>query len=561
MNTPAPTKQQDAAPIGAWGALRYDVFRYLWLATVVSNVGSGLYTAASGWLMTSLNPNPLIVSLVQVANSLPLFLFALPAGALADMLDKRRFILALEIFTTLFSGLFALLVSVHAVTPGVLLLFTFLVSVLAALETPAWQAIVSLLVPKAALSSAIAVNSVGVNISRVLGPALTGIVILSLGIAGPFWLDAVSNLGVIGVIYWWCPPAKPARVLPAEHLMGAIRAGVRYARNNTQLRATLARSVGFFLFASAYWALLPVVARNQLHGGPALYGVLLAAIGLGAVGGAGVLPRARKSGPDGIVMRGEVGTAAALLLFGIAQQAWVAVLASLIAGVSWIAVLASLNVSAQVALPEWVRGRGLAAYVTVFFGTMTVGSVLWGFIADRMGLPAAHYLAAAGALLGLAATRRWRLHSGPQADLTPSMHWPEPVLAGEVEQDAGPVLVTVEYRVALENRAAFLHALTHIAHERRRDGAYAWAVYQDAAHPERILETFLVESWLEHLRQHRRVTQADREVEERVQRLTLGEPRITHYIAAETHPLPRPAEPSEPSEPGDHAGGADGGSH
>jgi MFS family permease len=532
--------------VSAWGALHYDVFRYLWLATVVSNVGSWMYNAASGWLMTSLNPNPLIVSLVQVANSLPLFVFALPAGALADMLDKRRFILALEVLTTLFSGLFALLVTVHAVTPNVLLLFTFLVGVLGALETPAWQAIVSLLVPKPALASAVAVNSVGVNISRVLGPALTGVVILSLSIAAPFWLDAVSNLGVIAVIYWWCPPAKPARMLPAEHLMGAMRAGLRYARNNSQLRATLARSVGFFLFASAYWALLPVVARNQLHGGPTLYGILLGAIGLGAVAGAVVLPRAKRSGPDGVVMRGEAGTAAALILFGIAQHAWVAVLACLIAGVSWIAVLASLNVSAQVALPEWVRGRGLAAYVTVFFGTMTVGSALWGFVADPLGLPAAHYLAAAGALLALAATRRWRLHSGPPADLTPSMHWPEPLLVGEVEQDAGPVLVTIEYRVAAESRAEFLEALTHVAHERRRDGAYSWEVYQDAAHPERILETFLVESWLEHLRQHRRVTQADRKVEERLYQLTLGAPKITHYIAAEAQPLARAA---------DHLGG------
>ena len=207
--------------------MRYRAFRYLWIATVVSNIGGWMYNAAAGWLMTSLDPNPLIVSLVQVANSLPLFLFALPAGALADMIDKRRFILLLEVLTTLFSAVFALLVSLHQATPGLLLLFLLLVGTLGALEMPAWQAIVPLLVPRAALSSAVAVNSLGVNISRVLGPALTGVVILGLGIAAPFWLDAFSNLGVIAVIYWWCPPARPAHALPAEALSSAMRAGVQ----------------------------------------------------------------------------------------------------------------------------------------------------------------------------------------------------------------------------------------------------------------------------------------------------------------------------------------------
>jgi MFS family permease len=541
VQAPQAAAQTPATP-SAWSALRYSVFRYLWIATVVSNVGSWMYSAASGWLMTSLDPNPLIVSLVQVANSLPLFLFALPAGALADMIDKRRLILALEILTTIFSAAFALLVSVHLATPGVLLLFTFLAGILGALETPAWQAIVPLLVPKPALSSAIAVNSVGVNISRVLGPALSGIIILSFGIAAPFWLDAVSNVGVIAVIYRWCPPARPARVLPAEHLAGAMRAGLRYVRNNRRLRATLARTIGFFLFASAYWALLPVLARSQLHGGATLYGVLLGAIGAGAVGGAIVLPRAKaRSGPDGLVVGGEIGTAAALILFGLAQQPWVAVLACLIAGVSWIGVLASLNVSAQVALPEWVRGRGLAVYVTVFFGAMTVGSALWGFVADRIGLPLAHYAAAGGALLGMLATRRWKLRSGPIADLTPSMHWPEPVLAGAVEEDAGPVLVTIEYHLSPENRAAVLAALSQGSYERKRDGAYAWYVFQDAAHPERIIETFLVDSWLEHMRQHRRVTKADARAEDQLRQLLREEPKITHYIPAETQPTTRPA--------------------
>src|SRR5258708_18233029 len=306
-----------SAAASAWSALRYPVFRYLWIATVVSNVGGWMYSAASGWLMTSLNANPLVVSLVQVATSLPLFLLALPAGALADMIDKRRFILALEILTAIFTALFALAVSLKVVTPGVLLVFVLLIGTLGALETPAWQAVVPLLVPRSALSSAVATNSLGVNISRVIGPALAGVIILAFGVAAPVWLDAASNIGVIAVIFWWRPPEPGANALPAERLASAMRVGVRHARNNLHLRATLAQAVGFFLFASAYWALLPLLARNQLHGGPTVYGTLLGAIGASGVAGASFFSQLEtkaqaKTGGG----HGALGGAMALPLFG-----------------------------------------------------------------------------------------------------------------------------------------------------------------------------------------------------------------------------------------------------
>jgi MFS family permease len=253
--------------------------------------------------------------------------------------------------------------------------------------------------------------------------------------------------------------------------------------------------------------------------------------------GAFLLPRLRaRSGANGMVVLGELGTAFALILFGLAQQPLTAVLAALIAGISWIAVLATLNVSAQLALPEWVRGRGLAVYVTVVFGTMSIGSAAWGLIADRIGLPPAHFIAGAGVVLAIWLTRRWKLQTGPEADLTPSMHWPNPVLAGTVEDDAGPVLVTVEYHVAAEKRNVFLTAMRRVARERKRDGAYAWGLYEDTAHAARVLETFLVDSWLEHRRQHQRVTNADRMVEEHVRKLVREEPQVTHYIAAPPGP-------------------------
>jgi MFS family permease len=237
-----------------------------------------------------------------------------------------------------------------------------------------------------------------------------------------------------------------------------------------------------------------------------------------------------------MVALGAAGTALALLLFGLAQQAPLAVLACLLAGVSWIVVLATLNVSAQVALPEWVRGRGLAAYAAVFFGTMSVGSLLWGYLAGRVGLEYAHFIAAAGALLAVFATRRWRLHTGSQADLTPSMHWPAPVLAGTVEDDAGPVMVTIEYAVAPADRAAFFAALKQVAHERKRDGAYDWGVFEDTAHPGQLVEIFFLDSWLEHLRQHSRVTRSDRLAEDALRKHVRTPPRITHYVAPSETP-------------------------
>jgi MFS family permease len=494
-----------------------------------------MYTAASGWLMTSLNPDPLIVAMVQVATTLPMFMFALPAGALADILDRRKFLIWLEAAATAISALFAAIVWAGLATPGNLLAFTFLIGVTAALTAPAWQAIVPQLVPKQDLAPAVAANSVGMNISRAVGPALGGVMIVALGIASPFWLNAISNLAIIGALVWWRSPQRSSSRLPAERLGSAMRAGFRYARHNSHLRATLMRAVGFFLFASAYWALLPLVARSQIAGGPDLYGILLGLIGGGAVGGAFALPWLKKIlGPDRLVAAGTFGTALTMILYGLAREPYTAMAASLIAGISWIAVLSSLNISAQVALPDWVRGRGLALFVTVFFGALTLGSAIWGQVAGMAGLPAAHLIAAAGAVLIVPLTWRWKLQTAAGIDLTPSMHWPAALAAHEVEHDQGPVLVTVEYRIHAPNREPFLAALEKLAHVRRRDGAYAWGVFEDAAEQGRFLETFLVESWLEHLRQHERVTNADRMLQDAVLRFHLdGTPKVTHFIAAE----------------------------
>lgn len=369
-----------------------------------------------------------------------------------------------------------------------------------------------------------------------MGPALAGLFIGLLGLAAPFWINALSNLGVIAALIWWRPSEGAAHRLPPERFGSAMVVGLRHARRNPHLRSTLIRSVGFFVFASAYWALLPLVARVQINGGPALYGILLGAIGASAVAGALVLPAVKtRLGADGLAAAGTIGTAAALALFGLAREPLTAFAASFVAGLSWIAVLATINVSAQVGLPGWVRGRGLALFVTVQFGSMSLGSMAWGQLASHIGLPAAHLVAAGGLLAALALLRPWKLQTGEGADLTPSMHWPAPVIARDIEGDRGPVLVTVEYRIDAADRELFLQALTRLSDQRRRDGAFDWSAFEDAAAPGRVVETFLIASWIEHLRQHDRVTQEGRALQEAVQAFHRGPspPIVSHLIAAE----------------------------
>jgi MFS family permease len=533
-----PAKVPAAKPPSGGSSLtpfRYRAFAVLWVATVVSNIGTWMQSAAAGWLMTGLDPDPFTVSLVQVATTFPLFLFALPAGALADIIDRRRLLIAVQAPVAVVVAAFGFLVWAGRITPNILLTFVFLASAAAALTMPAWQSIVPQLVDRQDLQPAVAMNSVGLNVSRAIGPALAGLIIAAWGIAAPFWVNALTTIGVIAGLVWWRPKGDDAsRRLPPEHILRAIGAGLRHARHNLHLRATLIRAAGFFIFASSYWALLPLVARNQVAGGPALYGILLGAIGAGAVAAAFALPLLkRRLGADWVAVAGTTDTAVALLLFALARHPATALAASVIAGVSWIAVLATINVSAQVALPGWVRGRGLSIFGAVMFGSLTLGSALWGEIAALTGLPTAHLIAAFGAMIAVPLLWRWKLQTGAGLDLTPSMHWPEPSLTGDVEADRGPVLVTVEYQIRPEDRAMFLGAIARLAGERRRDGAFDWGLFEDLAQTGRFIETFMLDSRIEHLRQHERVTHADRELQQVIHRFQVhGAPKVTHLIAA-----------------------------
>jgi MFS family permease len=515
-----------------WGAFGHAAFTVIWTASVVSNVGTAMFDTASGWLMTSLSASPLAVSLVQVAVSLPLFLFTLPAGALADVIDSRRLLIAVELGIIVISAALALLVSLGLASPATLLVSTFLLGVGGALSAPAWQSIAPLLVPREELGGAVAANSVGFNLSRAVGPALGGIAIAALGIAIPFWIFCVSNFGIIAALFWWRAPRKASDSLPAERLTSAVRAGVRYAANNQYLRATLMRAFAFFPFGSAYWALLPLVARSQMTQGPELYGVLLGAIGAGAIAGSFALNWLKaKFGADRLVALATLATALALVLFGLAHNPAMSIVACLIAGASWTIALSVLYVSAQVALPDWVRGRGLAIFLTAIFGATTIGSAVWGQLAGMEGLAIAHFVAAAGVVIAIPLTWGWKLQTGEGLDLTPSMHWRAPALSLKVENNQGPVLVTVQYRVDAEKRVQFLSALTEVGHERKRDGAFAWGLFEDTADTGRFVESFLIESWLELMYARERVTKADRMLEDHVRQLLVGQPEVTILIA------------------------------
>ena len=498
-----------------------------------------MYDTASGWLMTTLDLNPFDVSMVHVATTLPMFLFTLPAGAIADIVDPRRMIIAVSYAIAALMVVFAALVSLDFASPLLLLLTTFVLSAAWSLNTPAWLSIVPLLVPKPEIPGAIAAHGVGYNISRTVGPALGGLVIMKLGLVAPFWIFVAANLAVIAALTWWRAPARQTASLPAERLSSAVRTGLRHAANNRLLWATLVRTLAVYPFTAAYWGLLPLIARRTGEGAEH-YGLLLSAISIGAILGSLKHDKLRERlGPDRLVAVATILTASALTMFAFAHDLPVALAASVLAGVAWVTNLTCLYTSAQNVLPDWVRGRGLAIFLTVIFGTMTLCSAAWGDIAAKTGLPTALLLAAAGAIVAIPLTWRWKLQQDAALDLSPSQHWDMPQTHEEIDNDRGPVLVKIEYRIDPKDRAAFLRALDELGFERRRDGAFAWGIFEDASEFGRYEETYLIETWLELMHLRERVTNADRVLEDEIRDMLVAPPRIEFLIAAERGPRVR----------------------
>ena len=512
--------------------LRQPLFRALWIASVASNIGTWIQEIGEGWLMTSLTTSPAIIGLLETSLTLPIFLLSLPAGALADIFDRRRILIVTQLWMLVSAALMSVLAVTGVMTPWLLLTLTFTLSIGTALNGPAWQALIPELITREELPSAIALGSAGFNVARAIGPAIGGLIIAASGVWAAFALNAISFFGVIIVLYGWKRKHHES-ILPTERIVGAMRAGVRYVRHSPPLQAVLVRTVTFIVFASAMWATLPFIARHEMNLDSLHYGLLPGSLGIGAVTGAIIMTKLRGHiSTNGLVQVATIVFADLLLVLAFVRIFWIVSLAMAIGGIAWMMLMSSLNTSAQVASPSWVRARAMALYILVFFGGFAGGATLWGFLASFVGTPLTLSVAAAGCVAGVFTARRFSLLSDQPEDLTPSLHWPEPVLAFQPNPDDGPVMVTIEYSIKPEDAWNFSEAMQRLSIIRKRDGAIQWGLFQDMSDPSRYVETFIVESWAEHLRQHERITVADRDIEEYVHAFHEGStrPAISHYM-------------------------------
>jgi MFS family permease len=504
----------------------------MWSAQFVSNIGSWMQTVAAQWLMLTLTTSATYVALVQTAAGLPVLLFAIAAGTIGDLVDRRRFLLVTQTFMLVAAAALGVLAIAGLVTPWVLLALIFVVGTGQALTSPTWQTLQPELVSPDERTQAISLGSVNQNLARAVGPAIGGLLLAATSAGTVFLINAATFIAVIAVIAAW-HSARTTDTLPREHVGEAIRAGGRYVAASPVLRVILARAGLFIFFASAVWALLPLTAHSVLHLGSGGYGLLLGSVGIGAVAGAAVLPwlRSRLS-PDAMLAAGSAGMAAVTLLLAYAHVTAVAALALVVGGGCWILALSTLSSLYQLSLPRWIKARGMSFYLMVFQGGNAVGSAVMGIAAAHAGLTVTLTIAAAGLALGPLAGLAWRFRPLPPEDLLPAGDWPVPLLAAG-QSPEGPVLVSVEYRARSGQDDELLAALARTRFARRRTGAISWRAWQDAAQPSRILEQFVVASWDEHLRQHDRVTKRDQDRLDWVRGLTdpAHPVTVTHWLA------------------------------
>ena len=524
----------ETADVSLWSPLRQTAFLGLFLAAFTSNVGTWIQNVAAAWLMTSLAPNPIMVGLVQTLSGLPVFLLIIPAGALADLVDRRRLLLFAQGWMFAAVALLGWLTVEGAMTPWVLLFLTFVVGIGAALNGPAWQASLPEQVPRNELTASIALNGIQFNLARAIGPALGGVLVAAIGAGSAFLINAASFLVVLVVLYRWRRESTKS-TLPAERLVGAIKAGMRYTRYSRPLSAVLVRAGAFVVGASAVPALLPLYARNELGAGATGYGVLLGFFGAGGVIGGLLMPQVRRRmSRDQTLSGSAIIYAAATAVLAAVNVAWAAYAAMCLAGLAWVLGMTSLNVTAQVVVPQWVKARALASYQLVVQGSIAIGGLLWGGAASHSAIPVALDLAAGLLVVGLVVGLRYRLSESEAFVSEPESLMPTPELTGEIKPDAGPVMVSVEYEIDPARAKDFEHAMNALRTIRYRDGAVFWGLFSDAAKPSRYVEYFMVESWAEHVRQHSRVTDEDAPVLERARRFHIrpAPPVVSHQIAA-----------------------------
>ncbi|MGC4767471.1 MFS transporter [Micromonospora sp. DT44] len=524
-------------PVSAWAPLRGAVYRNLWLALLAANIGTWMQTVGAQWLLIHHSNASTLVALVQTASLLPILLLALPAGVLADSFDRRHLLIAVQLFLVAVAVALTLLTVTDRMPPALLLTLTFAFGVGQALTLPAWSAVIPELVPQEQLRSASALGSISVNVARAVGPAVAGVLIARTGVAPVFGINAVAFAIFAAALWRWRPGTARAVEVP-ERFAAALRAGSRYVRHSPIVRRLLRRALVFVIPASALWALLPLVAARRLGLGSGGYGLLLAALGVGAIAGGVLLAviRTRLSANQLLLISGVLFTIV-LAVLGTVRVVPLVLLALLPAGMAWVTVLANVNAEMQLFLPSWVRARGLAVYQVCFAGGQAVGALAWGLVADMGGLVFA-FLAAAGLMfVGTVTSRIWPLPDLRSVDREPAAYWPQLHLAHEPDPGVGPVLVTVEYTVRPERMEAFLAAMDAVRGARQRTGAMRWGLFRPAETTGRFVEVYLVPSWDEHLRQHGgRLTGADREAEERARELTDGIPQVRHLVPAAAGP-------------------------
>lgn len=515
---------------GPWRPLRNSTFRNLLISNLVSDIGTFMQSVGAAWLMTSLTSSPLYIALIQTATALPFFLLALPAGSIGDIFDRRKLILGTE--TWMLGIAIALTVATFAgvMTPWLLLLLTLALSIGDAVESPTWRAIFPELVDKEELPAALALNGIEFNLARALGPGLGGFVVAAVGVAAAFAFNAFSFLGVIAVIAKWKRPARKS-ALPPETFSGATAAAIRYVRYSPAIRTLLLRSAILIFFTSSFWALLPAAAKEVSKSSIA-YGFLLGFFGVGAVLGAIVLQRIRsRLSSEGLLAVATITFAAIILSVALLRSPALLCFLMLFGGASWTAIMSLFNIIVQELAPDWVRARVLAVYLFVFQGSVALGSTLWGYMASRTNIHQTLLCAGVGTGACLSLGLLIRLPTAP-ADLSTWNHWAKPSLLEEPAPDDGPVLVTAKYVVPPEKAAEFLAQIHKYQRVRRRDGATSWGIFFDTESPNTYLESFKVNSWGEHERQHDRFTVADRELEKQVLSYAIKPVEVRHYIYA-----------------------------
>jgi MFS family permease len=525
-----------------WRPLHIPIFRNLLIADLVSDIGTFMQSVGAAWLMTSLTSSTLYIALIQTASALPFFVLALPAGSIGDIVDRRKLILGTELWMLIVACVLAGVTIAGMMTPWLLLLLTFALSAGDALESPAWRAIFpELVTEKKDLQPALALNGIEFNLSRAVGPGLAGVIIAVAGIGTAFVLNAVSFLGVIGVIAGWKRHSKKSQ-LPPETLGGATVAAVRYVRYSPGIRTLLFRSGCVIFFASALWALLPTIAK-RLSDSSLGYGLLLGFFGVGAVIGAVILQRARNIfSVEAVVSAATAAFAAVIVAMAALHSLWVLCIFIFFGGAAWTVFMSVFNTVVQTLAPDWVRARVLAIYLLVFQGSIALGSAICGFAAERVSANTALLFSGFG--IGACVLLRFVAPlSGSVPELSVWDHWKKPAMFVEPAPDQGPVLVTVEYTISREKVSEFLEAIYKYKRIRRRDGATRWGVYYDTEIPGRYLESFIVATWGEHERQHARFTMADRKLEDRVLSFASQPPKTRHFIFAKQIEVADPRRP------------------